>query len=422
MAVDFDVACREGDLGALLSASFLQQEGCRVLLLPALPGYLPDPDFLLPVVRGYPARLLADFIDLELSAEPFFSWQSGSEVQLWSSPVPVAGAAAVSEIETSTLNPELWRQLDELWRLIDGCMEQNLNMPATTVTGFWQMFRLLVRSELLRESRRHDLGSWLNDAGIAFAEKCQWQSLVPLISLYRFNKLPLLAFAYGVQSLLYPSALVDVAGLKRKLFAGLVANGAELTTESWGPIFDGKWYIGVGKDNMASCRSTVYLADANPDCLRQEVPIGNQRHDFRRQLCLENPGFLHRQNECESSRNLPEEHSLYHLNCSGSENLVDSQFFAPVSVSDVENGLSQRLIQHSWQAAVAGEVGINPVGDCWGWQPRLPAMMGGGFLPLTGSFCRFYRVGWHNLPGFGLGGIVYSARQAASLILANEIV
>ncbi len=420
MAVDFDVACREGDFGALLTASFLQREGCRVLLLPALPGASPDPDFLLPVVRGYPARLLADFIDLELPKDPFFSWQSGSEVQLWSSTVAAAGTAVVSGIETTTLNPELWSQLDELWRLIDGCMEQNLNMPATTITGFWQMFKLLVRSELLRESRRHDLGSWLNAAGIAFAEQCQWQSLVPLIALYRFNKLPLLAFAYGVQSLLHPSALVDVAVLKRKLFAGLVANGAELTTEEWGPVFDGKWYIGVGKENITSRRSTVYLADANPDNLRKEIPTGNQRHDFRRQLRMENPGFLHQQDECESIRSLPEGHSLYHLNCSGSENLEDSQFFAPVSVSDVEKGLSQRFMRHSWQAA-AGQTDIK-LGDCWGWQPRLPAMMGGGFLPLTGSFCRFYRVGWHNLPGFGVGGLVYSARQAASLILANEIV
>lgn len=420
MAVDFDVACRGGDFGALLTASFLQQEGCRVLLLPDLPGRLPDPDFLLPVVRGYPARLLADFIDLKLPADPFFSWQNGSEVQLWSSSMPVAGATAGSGIETSTLSPELWLQLDELWQLIDGCMEQHLNMPATTIIGFWQMFKLLVQSKLLRESRRHDLGSWLNNAGIAFAEQCQWQSLIPLISLYRFNKLPLLAFAYGVQSLLHPSGLVDVAVLKRKLFAGLVANGAELTAEELGPVFDGKWYIGVGKDNMASCRSTVYLADANPDCLRQEIPTGNQRHDFRRQLRLEDPGFLHRQDECESSRNLPKGHALYHLNCSGSENLVDSQFFTPVSVSDIKNGQSQRVMRHSWPA-VAGAAD-SELDDSWGWQPQLPAMMGGGFLPLTGSFCRFYRVGWHNLPGFGLGGLVYSARQAASLILVNEIV
>ncbi len=420
MAVDFDIACREGDLGALLTASFLQQEGCRVLLLPPLPGRLPDPNFLLPVVRGYPARLLADFIDLELPAEPFFSWQSGSEVQSWSSSVPATGVAAVSEIETTTLNPELWRQLDELWRLIDGCMEQNLNMPATSITGFWQMFLLLVRSELLRESRRHTLDSWLNEAGIAFAEQCRWQSLVPLISLYRFRKLPLLAFAYGVQTLLHPSALVDVATLKRELFAGLVAKGAELTTEIWGPVFDGKWYIGAGKDNMVSCRSTVYLADANPDSLRREIPTGNQRRDFKRQLRLEDPGFLHRQIECESSTNLSEKHLLYHLDCSGTENLTNSQFYAPLSSSAVENSLNQRRLRHSWQVA-AGETVIKP-GDYWGWQPRLPAMMGGGFLPLTGSFCRFYRVGWHNLPGFGLGGLVCSARQAASLILANEIV
>jgi hypothetical protein len=61
------------------------------------------------------------------------------------------------------------------------------------------------------------------------------------------------------------------------------------------------------------------------------------------------------------------------------------------------------------------------IGDAWGWQPHLPAMMGAGFLPLTGSFCRFYRVGWHNLPGFGFGGLVYSAHQAALSVMKNEL-
>ncbi len=420
MAVDFDVACRESDFGALLTASFLQQEGCRILLLPPRPEILPEPDFLLPVVRGYPARLLADFIDLEIPAEPFFSWQSGSEVQFWSSSATASGTAAVSEIETSTLNTEMWQQLEDLWQLIDNCMERNLNMPATSISGFRQMFMLLVRSELLRESRRHTLDSWLNAAGIDQAEQYQWQSLVPLISLYRFSKLPLLAFAYGVKSLLQPSALVNVAALKCKLLTKLIAEGAELTTMAAGPVFDGKWYIGIGKDNMVSCRSTVYLADSNPDRLLQEVPTANQRHDFKRQLRLEDPGFLHRQIEYNKHFLLSERSALYHLDCSESADLTGSQFFAPAAVSSSGNGTNPPLIQHGWQA-VAGEACVKN-GDCWGWQPRLPAMMGGGFLPLTGSFCRFYRVGWHNLPGFGLGGLIYSARQAASLIMANEII
>lgn len=420
MALDYDVACREGDLGAMLTAAFLQQEGCRVLLLPPLPVDFPDPGFLLPVVRGYPARLLAKFVDLKLPADPFFSWQSGSKVQSWPVSTSAAGEVTVSEVESSTLNPGLWRQLDNLWHLIDSCMEQNLNMPANSITGFWQMFLLLVKSELLRESRRHTLDSWLDEAGIAATEQCQWRSLVPLISLYRFNKLPLLAFAYGVNSLLQPASLVDITALKRKLFVRLIADGAESTTEMWGPVFDGKWYIGVGNDNMVSRRSTVYLADSNPDCLLQEIPVSNQRHDFKRQLRLEDPGFLHRQMMCDQNTPLKRGDALYHLICSESANLDKSQFFTPVLGSDSENGTGERLIQHSWQA-VADKKEIDS-GDCWGWQPRLPAMMGGGFLPLTGSFCRFYRVGWHNLPGFGLGGLVYSARQASSLIMANEIV
>ncbi len=417
MAVDYDVACRENDLGALLSASFLQREGCRILLLPALSESLPEPDFLVPVVRGYPARLLADFIDLELPAEPFFSWQSGTEVKFWSSSAAVSGA--VSEIETSTLNSEMWRQLEELWQLIDNCMARNLNMPASSISGFWQMFKLLLRSELLRESRRHTLASWLNAAGIAPAEQYRWQSLVPLLSLYRFNSLPLLAFAYGVKTLLQPAALVNIAALKHKLLTRLIAEGAELTTAAAGPVFDGKWYIGIGNDNMVSRRSTVYLADANPDCLRREVPVADQRYDFKRQLRLEDPGFLHRQVEYHKPLAPSERTALYHLECGESADLTGSRFFAPAALSGKGDGQSPPLMCHSWQAVTADAVVA--AGDCWGWQPRLPAMMGGGFLPLTGSFCRFYRVGWHNLPGFGLGGLVCSARQAASLILADEI-
>ncbi|MCK5914726.1 MAG: hypothetical protein KAG92_01190, partial [Deltaproteobacteria bacterium] len=83
MAVDYEVACREGDLGALLTASFLLSEGARVLLLPPLAESLPEPTFLLPVVRGYPAGLLSEFIKLEPPEAAFFSWQSGSEIQYW---------------------------------------------------------------------------------------------------------------------------------------------------------------------------------------------------------------------------------------------------------------------------------------------------------------------------------------------------
>ena len=419
MAVDYEVACRENDLGALLAAAFLVREGARVLLLPPVDGEVPEPDFLLPVVRGYPAGLLADFIDLKLPETVLFSWRKGSEVEYWPTAAGSGEEFTNSEFAYANLNPELWHQLDRLWHLIDDCMVQNLDMPANTMSGFRQMFILLVRSELLRGSRNYTLSTWLDHAGISPAEQCRWHSFVPLISLFRFDDLPLLSFAYGIQTLLQPDGLIDIAALKRVLREYLLAQGARQTSENWRPVFDGKWYIGVGYDNQVSCRSTVYLAGSSPEGLCREIFAGNQRRDFKRQLRLDDPGYRHIEIGLESDIEPSGHSSLYHLNCSDSGLLLDSEIFTPDAASNSLTGDGKRVIKHGWcrdgTGTASGETSI------WGWRPHLPAMMGGGFLPLTGSLCRFYRVGWHNLPGFGLGGLIYSARLAALKVLKNEL-
>ena len=48
--------------------------------------------------------------------------------------------------------------------------------------------------------------------------------------------------------------------------------------------------------------------------------------------------------------------------------------------------------------------------------------MGGAFLPITSTYKKFYHVGWENLPGFGLGGLVYAARKTADRIMSNEYI
>jgi len=420
MAVDYEVICRESDLAALLSASFLLKEGARVLLLPSPVESLPEPDFIIPVVRGYPADLLSDFIDIKAPNSAFFSWQNGPETESWPVVTDFAGDFLESGIAGSNLRPELWQQLEKIWQLIDGCMACNLDMPATSMSGFWHMFKLLVQSELLRESRRYTLPAWLKENDISFSEQCKWFSLVPLLSLYRFKQLPLLAFAYGVQSLLKPSALIDAGALKRTLLDYLFSHGAQRTTETWTPVFDGKWYIGVGHNNMAACRSTVYIADSNPDRLQREIPAGNQRHDFKRQLLLDDPGFRHSQSLVRRDSDSGRKCAPYHLLCSNSTELSEAEFFVPFSSSNAADVGGDSFVRHQWQDTEPCKRDIE-IGDAWGWQPRLPAMMGAGFLPLTGSFCRFYRVGWHNLPGFGFGGLVYSAHQVALAVLKNEL-
>ncbi len=410
MAVDYELICRNDDLGPLLAAAFLAKEKCRVLLLPPLPNKAPDPNFLIPVVRGYPAKLLATLIDMEKPPAGFFSWQNGARVRSW----PDSGGrdGGFPGFVESALSQKLWLELKQLWQLLDLCMAQGLEMPASSLGGLGRMIWLLVRNELLRERRNCTLASRLDTAEIPLEEQQFWRSLIPLISLSRFADPPLLSFAYGVQTLLAPDAWVWVAGLKKRLHEYLLSQGAHQVDEEWSPVFDGKWFIGVGNDAKVARRATVFLADSDPNSLVQEVSLGQQRRDFKRQFQLDDPGYSHLQTVHDQIQR-PTGSALYHLDCRAADDFSGSTLWGPKAEH------SPGSIEHRWQAA-GGHL-EQKKGAVWGWKPRLPAMMGGGFLSLTGSFCRFYQVGWHNLPGFGLGGLVYSARQAATAVLSNEL-
>ena len=414
MAVDYDLVCRQDDLGPLLAAAFLAKEKCRVLLLPPLPKKAPEPNFLIPVLRGYPARLLSSLTELEDPPAQFLSWQSGSTVRSWSD--SVSREMEFSKLSKSTLAHGGWPELEQLWQLLDRCMAQGLEMPTSSLGGIGRMIWLLVRNEFLRERRRYNLVSWLEATGIPSSEQQLWRSLVPLISLSRFADPPLLSFAYGVQTLLAPDAWIGIGRLKEHLHEYLLSQGAHQVEEEWVPVFDGKWFIGVGNSDKVARRATLFLADSDPGSLMQEVPAPRRRRDFNRQFQLDDPGFSHLQTTSTQLRQATDQ-ALYHLDCRGADDFSGTTLFGP------EDGSGQGLIEHRWQAVEAFQDHSNDLAksDSWGWQPRLPAMMGGGFLPLSGSFCRFYQLGWHNLPGFGLGGLIYSAHQVAVSALKTEL-
>ena len=418
MAVDYDLICRRDELGPLLAAAFLAQKGCRVLLLPELFEKAPDPDFLIPVVRGCPARLLASLLPLESPPTRFLSWQDDSTIREW--PRSQNQAADFSQLAESNLKPELWFELERLWQLIDCSMEQGLEIPASSLGGIGRVIWLLVRNELLRVRRNCNLLGWLKEGGVSSPEQQLWRSLVPLISLGRFSDPPLLSFAYGIQTLLAPDAWVDITALKERLLKYLLSQGAHQVDEEWAQVFDGKWFIGVGYEDKVARRATLFLADSNPDSLMQEVPRPRRRRDFMRQFQLDEPGFCLLQKSLSKSEALSGR-ALYHLDCRRADDFTRSLFWGP------EGGKSQSRIEHRWQAVNVSEGALSePVAgkawrNVWGWQPHLPSMMGGGFLPLSGSFCRFYQLGWHNLPGFGLGGLIYSAHQVAVSALKNEL-
>ncbi len=419
MAVDYDLVCRSDDLGPLLAAAFLAKEECRVLLLPPLPETTLEPNFLIPVVRGYPARLLSSLVELEKPLANFLSWQDGAKSRFW--PYSENQEIEFPELAESDLAPELWLELEQLWQLLDRCMTQGLEMPASSLGGICRMIWLLVRNEFLRERRHCNLKSWFETAEIPVSEQRLWRSLVPLFSLSRFADPPLLSFAYGVQTLLKPDARVGFDVLKDHLLKYLLSHGAHQAAEEWAPVFDGKWFIGVGSDDKVARRATLFLADSNPESLMQEVPLPRRRRDFNRQFKLDEPGFCHLQTPSTKFKQETGQ-ALYHLDCRGVDDFTGSTLFGP------EGENQKNLVEHRWHHVDASPV--DALGDdlhaainknIWGWKPQLPAMMGGGFLPLSGSFCRFYQVGWHNLPGFGLGGLIYSAYQVATSALKTDL-
>ncbi|MBN2810157.1 MAG: hypothetical protein JXR80_11745 [Deltaproteobacteria bacterium] len=411
MAVDYDLICRRDALGPLLAAAFLIRKKCRVLLLPPLPVQAPEPHFLLPVLRGYPAALLSSLIALEKPPARFLSWQVDNTISFWPEAAARLQALAAARSSAGQGPPAL----AEFWQLLDSCMAQGLEMPVSSLNGIGRMLWLLLRNELLREHRRAGLADWLVGAGIAPAEQQLLRLLVPLLSLSRFADPPLLAYAYGLQTLVAPEAWLDLARLKARLYQFLIDHGAFQADEEWEPIFDGKWFIGVGNKDKVARRATLFLAEADPRSLRQEIRESRRRRDFKRQLRLDEPGYR-LLSSVPASSGLSAGQALYHLDCRGADDICETELQVVAGAG---------VTAYRWQAvapvAVEESSGVRePEGD-WGWRPHLPAMMGGGFLPLRGSFCRFYQLGWHNLPGFGLGGLVYSAHQMAAWALKTEL-
>ncbi|MBN2706744.1 MAG: hypothetical protein JXR89_09930 [Deltaproteobacteria bacterium] len=404
MKVDFEVVCREGELGPMLAAAFLIRQGCRVMFLPPRCQRDSDPKFLFPVVRGCPARQLSALLP-ELSPPPaeIFSWKFvGREGAAGRLPELAGRGAAI-------FPSGAWAELDELYRVIDRLMVAGLEMPVASIAGIWRMLRTLITEQKLRENRGQTLRQWLAEFDQPVAEERLWSALTPLTALQRFVDPPLLAYAYGLRTLLAPEVWIDLRRLRERLVGDLLARGACRINEDWFPVFDGKWFIGVGAGQKASCRATVFLADADPGVLLREISPPQQRRDFRRQFLLEEPGFICR---CEVADENAEPDGVggYQLDCG-------PDFSKNLYSVPAETSTGKAL--YSFSPAACGWEWEN--GDHWGWQARLPAMMGAGFLPLQGSFRRFYQVGWHNLPGFGLGGLIYSAHRAAMTVLRKDL-
>lgn len=405
MKVDFEVVCREGELGPMLAAAFLARQGCRVMFLPPRFQQNSEPEFLLPVVRGCPARLLSELLSDPPSAPPaeIFSWKFAGREGAAGRLTELAGRGA------AIFPSGAWTELDELYRVIDRLMDAGLEMPVASIAGIWRMLRVLITEQKLRENRGQTLRKWLAGFDLPEAEEQLWSALTPLTALQRFADPPLLAYAYGLRTLLAPEVWIGLRQLRERLVGDLLARGACRSSEDWFPVFDGKWFIGVGANQKVSCRTTVFLADADPGALAREISPPQRRRDFRRQFMLDAPGFVCRRKSVDENAE-SDGVGYYQLDCGPdfSKNLYSAP--AETRTGKAHYRFSPAACGWEWET-----------GDHWGWQARQPAMMGAGFLPLQGSYCRFYQVGWHNLPGFGFGGLIYSAHLAAMTVMRKDL-
>ena len=414
MAVEYDVVCRRCDPGAMLAAAFLAVGGCRILVLPERPDRVCNPDFLVPVLKGFPAELISGVAELSSVPDDYLVvGREASETpsQLEKDPWLHLPGGFCGQLPESS-----YQELVELWGLLDDSMRQGLEMPVSSLQGSGRMLWLVLKNELLRTNRNRKLSDWLVDIASSENSFSGWRALSPLYSLSRFADPPLLSFAYGLTVLDSPEAWLPIHRLEELSLELLRRAGADFVTDAWKPIFDGKWFTGVGCNQQVVRRVTACLADADPVKLFYEVDHSFRRGDFLRQFRMDSPGFLHHSCPTEA-QDSSDRKALFQLHCCKDGGVDETIVIGPDSAGE-------GFLCHRWKALerpvaerreVSGELSV------WGGIPRLPAMMGGGFLPLHCGFLRFYQVGWHNLPGFGLGGLVYSAWQAARLIWTHDL-
>jgi hypothetical protein len=434
---DYDIICRDHAVGPLLAARRLQQRGYGVLLVPgASCPRLPSP-FFLPLAAGTPRRLLAETglaVPVDPPPAPLFCWLSeDGAVADW----PATAAARRQWLgDNFVAGGEGWLdELLELYRIIDAAMAAGVQLPPVNLRHYGAVFRLLVRHEGLRNSRRFDAAQWMEERHLPVSLRRFLTALIPVTSLFRFADLPLLALAWGVGTLVADDAIpVSAVELGMQLRNELLAGGAEVADEPLPLVFDGKWCIGVGRDNRVRVRGRYLIVDGDHESLCDDIPPSLLRADVRRMLQVEHPGW----------RLLKEPAAV-----AGLPAVVDGRMGIETEVPMLSlpaaapcTGTAAVMylyapagwMRFSWQEegrqtdAVATSAGANTgvtrngiaPSRAWGCRPVAPAVMGGAFLPVARGYRRLFFAGWDNLPGFGLGGLVHAAEQVAGLIAAAD--
>ncbi|MBW1645455.1 MAG: hypothetical protein JRJ56_03885 [Deltaproteobacteria bacterium] len=449
----YDVICRDGTLGPLLTALFLARTGKRVLVLPPRLVETGTGEFLLPVVSHGAAGLLAEAdlltADVLLPAANWFRLFSGKGE--FSCP---ADRDARQEAFAASCRPvsSWWRALlassQALGRRLEEALSSAMMVPPLGLRDYGRMIGLLAADRELLEKRQLDWASFLQSSGLDEGRREFFLSLPVLMSQFNYAHLPYLSVAYGLHTWSAAARLVDLDQLQRRLREQLRLQGAEFADRDCEIIFDGKWYIGIGTEGRVACRSGIFVGAADRERLELEIRPLDRRRDFFRQFDHREAGYR-----------------LYRLTWPtadagerDSEATGAGYFFPPAAGAGevpawqprrLDGGAGRRPATFSWLqpagqppagdaaaatlAACCRVMGVNkPAAVDWqtqiengaagplrGCRPRLAPVLGGAFLPVTGIYQRFYHVGWENLPGFGLNGLIWSARKTADHALAS---
>lgn len=438
----YDIICRDGSLGTLLTAFFLAKSGKKVLLLPITSSPARKPPYLLPLITGFPRQLLLEAglltEDVLCRQSNWFSWTDGQHIFN----CPSVFSERMTALSSFMGDNFPWFQshftdFQKIWNIINTIMNDGLMIPAAGLKDHGKILKILIKHQELLQNRRMEAENLYSDSLLPEWLSDFFASMVPQISLFRYQTLPLVSFAYGIATMFQDAALVNLKNLQNHLKESILENGGETSPTDYQVIFDGKWYIGVGTEGKAEIRSRAFITDSDEKSLKSEIPVMHQRRDFFRQFACQREGTtinrLH--GHIAGMNKLPETcRWIYAINNAFQsviiqENMASGGFDIDVYCSSeflkddpslLVSKLLSRLPGADFSTGFQLDFQPRTVEKKWGCQPKLPPVMGGAFLPVISTYKKFYHVGWENLPGFGFSGLVYAARKTADRIIANE--
>ena len=180
----------------MLAAFFLVKGGKKVLLLP--PSLSPErkPPYLLPLIAGFPRQLLAETglltEDVLCSRPSWFGWTDGQHIFN----CPSAFSDRIPALSSFMGDNFPWVQshftdFQNIWNIIDAIMRAGLMIPAAGLKDHGKILKVLIKHQELLQNRRMKADNFYSDISLPKWRSNFFASMVPQISLFRYQDLPL---------------------------------------------------------------------------------------------------------------------------------------------------------------------------------------------------------------------------------------